>query len=149
MRKEFTAAITAYRNGAHTEADSEALLKALIDYENKDFVGDNVETSGGFYPFVFWDRSFLERNNEVSNVSKSWFVLPLLSGGSKSDSGSSLGILCPLLYFGATKIHDDETPHPGRIIPANATVPEGLPEFSGTPRIANARSAGVPNFIIA
>jgi len=113
------AALTAYRDGARTAADAENLLKALTDYENEVFAGDNVDSSTGFYPFVFWQRNYLDHAGETRDISKSWFVLPLLSGGSKSESGSSLGILCPLLYFGATKVHDQELPHPSRVVPSD------------------------------
>ena len=114
-----SAALAAYRSGARTAADAENLLKALTDYENEVFEGDNVDSSSGFYPFVFWQRNYMDHAGETRDISKSWFVLPLLSGGSKSENGSSLGILCPLLYFGATKVHDQELPHPSRIVPAD------------------------------
>ena len=116
---EFAAVLAKYRSGASTGADAEVLLKTLADYEDKVFAGDRVDSSSGFYPFVFWQRNYLDRNGEISDLSKSWFILPLLSGGSSSETGSSLGILTPLLYFGATKVHDQELPYPGRIIPAD------------------------------
>ena len=118
----FRDAVTRYRDGDRTEADAQAVLEAVVDMENAVFKGEAVETYGGFYPFFFWDKNFTELNGEESDVSRSWFVLPLLSGGSSSPEGSSLGILCPLLYFGATQNHDAEIPHPGRIIPADANA---------------------------
>jgi len=129
---EFVAAINAYRNGAHTSADAENLLKALTDYENKVFIGDDVDSSSGFYPFVFWQHNYLDRAGETKDISKSWFVLPLLSGGSKSEDGSSLGILCPLLYFGATKEHDDTLPYPVRIIPADVNLLQASHSYEAT-----------------
>ena len=123
------AAVERYSKGAHSKTDAETLLKALTDYEDEIFLGDNVDSSSGFYPFVFWQHNYLDRLGETKDISKSWFVLPLLSGGSKSQDGSSLGILCPLLYFGATKKHDDETPHPGRIIPAETNVLQASHSF--------------------
>jgi len=119
---EFQDAVTRYRDSDRTEADTQAMLDAVVEMENAIFKGEAVETYGGFYPFFFWDKNYTELNGEVSGISKSWFILPLLSGGSSSPNGSSLGILCPLLYFGATQNHDADIPHPGRIIPADANA---------------------------
>jgi len=118
----FKAAVTAYRDGARTDSDTRVMLETIAQCEDYLFAGDRVATYGGFYPFFFWNKSCLEKDGGISNVSKSWFVLPLLSGGSSSDEGSSLGILTPLLYFGSTKVHDGDVPHPGRIIPASANA---------------------------
>ena len=119
---EFKDAVARYRDSARTEADKQAMLDAVAKMEDAIFDGNHVETYGGFYPLFFWNEDYMERNGELSGVSKSWFILPLLSGATSNDTGSSLGILCPLIYFGATQIHDTDIPHPGRIIPANANA---------------------------
>ena len=119
--KDIVSAVTAYRDGARTPADTQAMIDSIIRWENDYFwEGDEVSSSSGFYPFFFWDKDFLDRDGDISGVSKSWFILPLLSGGTSSDDGSSLGILCPLLYFGATQQHDEVIPEPYRILSANA-----------------------------
>ena len=115
--KDIVSAVTAYRDGARTAADTQAMADNIVRWENEIFWnGDERSTSSGFYPFFFWSKDCLDRDGDLSNISKSWFVLPLLSGGTSSDEGSSLGILCPLLYFGATQRHDEAIPDPRRIL---------------------------------
>ena len=139
--KDIVAGVTAYRDGARSAADTQAMLDSIIRWENDYFwEGDEISTASGFYPFVFWDKDCIDRNGDISRVSKSWFVLPLLSGGTSSDEGSSLGILCPLLYFGATQQHDEVIPEPYRILSANANSLQashsGLPVRGSTGRYA-------------
>ena len=115
--KEIVAAVTAYRDGARTATDTQAMAARIVRWENEYFwEGDEVSSSSGFYPFFFWNKNCLDRNGELSDISKSWFVLPLLSGGTSNDEGSSFGILCPLLYYGATQRHDEAIPDPRRIL---------------------------------
>ena len=116
--------IRRYRDGARTAADNEAFLADAEQWEKYYFwTGDSVRSSSGFYPFFFWSNNYTDRGGERSHVSKSWFVLPLLSGGTSSDSGSSLGILCPLIYYGATrKQPDGQIIQPGQIISPNANA---------------------------
>ena len=139
--KDIVAAVTAYRNGARTNAESQAMIDNIVRWENDYFwEGDEVSTASGFYPFFFWDKDCLDRDGEISRISRSWFVLPLLSGGTSSDEGSSLGILCPLLYFGATQRHDEAIPEPYRIMQANVNSLQashtGLPIRGRTDRYA-------------
>ena len=116
--------IRRYRDGARTAADNEAFLADAEQWEKYYFwTGDSVRSSSGFYPFFFWSNNYTDRGGERSHVSKSWFVLPLLSGGTSSDSGSSLGILCPLIYYGATrKQPDGQIIQPGQIIAPSANA---------------------------
>ena len=139
--KDIVAAVTAYRDGARTAADTQAMIENIVRWENDYFwEGDEISSASGFYPFFFWDKDCLDRNGNISRISRSWFVLPLLSGGTSSDEGSSLGILCPLLYFGASQRHDEAIPEPYRIIQANANSLQashsGLPVRGRTDRYA-------------
>jgi len=139
--KEIVAAVTAFRDGARSAADTQAMLDNVVRWENEYFwEGDEVSTASGFYPFVFWDKDCLDRNGEISNISRSWFVLPLLSGGTSSDEGSSLGILCPLLYFGASQQHDEAIPEPYRVMNAHVNALQashsGFPVRGRTDRYA-------------
>jgi hypothetical protein len=139
--KDIVSAVTAYRDGARSAADTQAMIGSIVRWENDYFwEGDEISSASGFYPFVFWDKDCIDRNGELSNISKSWFVLPLLSGGTSSDEGSSLGILCPLLYFGATQQHDEVIPEPYRILSANANSLQashsGFPVRGSTGRYA-------------
>ncbi len=136
----FRDCIRRYRDGARTEADGQALIDELTRLENEYIWRYDVrKNSSGFYPFFFWETSRAERNSEVLGSANSWFILPLLSGGSSNPEGSSLGILCPLLYYGATKtpqVFDDPgfrsnylpsgvdaaLPDPEKILPADANV---------------------------
>ena len=119
--RDIVSSVTAYRDGARSAADTQSMIDSIVRWENDYFwEGDEVSTSSGFYPFFFWSKDALDRDGELSNISRSWFVLPLLSGGSSSPEGSSLGILCPLLYFGATQQHDEAIPEPFRIMQADA-----------------------------
>ena len=115
--KDIVSAVTAYRDGARTPADTQAMIDDIVRWENEYFWdGDERSTSSGFYPLFFWSKDCLDRNGDISKIARSWFVLPLLSGGSSSDDGSSLGILAPILYYGATQRHDEAIPEPHRIL---------------------------------
>ena len=115
--RDIVSAVTAYRDGARTAADTRALADNIVRWENEYFwEGDERSTSSGFYPFFFWSKDCLDRDGDLSRIARSWFVLPLLSGGSSSPEGSSLGILAPLLYYGATQRHDEAIPDPRRIL---------------------------------
>ena len=136
----FRDCIKRYRDGKRTEADGQALIAELTKLDNEYFWRYDVEdTSSGFYPFFFWNTVRADRNGEKIGSSNSWFVLPLLSGGSSNPEGSSLGILCPLIYYGATKTPqqfgdpgfgpnfipsgiDLTLPPPEKIMPADANV---------------------------
>ena len=115
--KDIVSTVTAYRDGARTPADTQAMIDDIVRWENEYFWdGDERSTSSGFYPLFFWSKDCLDRNGDLSRIARSWFVLPLLSGGSSSDDGSSLGILAPILYYGATQRHDEAIPEPHRIL---------------------------------
>ncbi len=115
--RDIVSAVTAYRDGARTAADTQAMIDNIVRWENDYFwEGDERSTSSGFYPFFFWSRDGLDRDGDLSRIARSWFVLPLLSGGSSNPEGSSLGILAPLLYYGATQQHDEAIPEPHRIL---------------------------------
>ena len=115
--RDIVSAVTAYRDGARTAADTQAMIDSIVRWENEYFwEGDERSTSSGFYPLFFWSKDCLDRDGDLSKIAKSWFVLPLLSGGSSDPEGSSLGILAPLLYYGATQRHDEAIPDPRRIL---------------------------------
>ena len=118
--RDIVSAVTAYRDGARTAADTQAMIDSIVRWENDYFwEGDERSTSSGFYPFFFWSRDCLDRDGDLSAIARSWFILPLLSGGSSNPEGSSLGILAPLLYYGATQHHDETVPEPFRILSAH------------------------------
>lgn len=132
--------ILRYRDGARTEADDQTLVDELARLESEYFWRYDVrETSSGFYPFFFWTNAHADRDDERLGSRTDWFILPLLSGGTSNPEGSSLGILCPILYYGATKTPqtlddpgfgsnylpagiDATLPPPEKIMPANANV---------------------------